>query len=116
MNKTKLTTSLSKKEIQKDKRLRAIYGIDLKWFKERSKNGCEVCGRKEGRLCVDHIHVKGFKKLSVEDKRMFIRGVACFMCNTGFKSFEKTVSGERNRKQLVGTYWYFKKYPLKGEI
>jgi len=104
------------KEQQKDQRLRKTYGITLDEWKELSKNGCEVCGRKDGRLCVDHIHVLGFKKMSAEDKRKYIRGAACFMCNTGFKAFEKTKDGKRNRQQLDGTYRYFLKYALKGEL
>lgn len=104
------------KDKNKDRRLKRTYGVDLKWFNDRAKNGCEVCGRTEGRLCVDHVHIKGFKKLPPEEKKKYVRGVCCFMCNTAFKAFEKTVDGERNRKQLENTVKYFKKYPLKGEV
>lgn len=104
---------------QKDLRLQKTYGITLREFVaqlESQGGGCWVCGRKEGRLCQDHIHVKGFKSMKPKDKIKYLRGIVCFMCNTSFKSFEKTVDGVRNRRQLEGTVRYFNHYKLKGEI
>lgn len=96
--------------------LRRVYGISFEKWIEMSKDGCEICGRKDGRLCVDHIHIRGFKGMNPDDKVKYVRGCLCFMCNTALKGFEKTVDGKRNRKSLEGTYQYFKKYLLKGEI
>lgn len=110
---------MNKKEEQKDKRLFKTYGITLKEFNEQLKKqggGCWVCGRQDGRLCLDHIHVKGFAYMSPEEKKKYVRGIVCFYCNTGFKGFERTKYGERNRKQLEGTYKYFLDFKLKGEI
>lgn len=104
------------KEEIKDQRLRKTYGITLEEFKEKAKGGCEVCASKEFVLCLDHIHVKGFKKMPPEEKRKYVRGVVCFLHNTGFKSFEKTADGKRNRQSLDGTVKYFNKWKLKGEI
>lgn len=104
------------KEKQKNQRLLKTYGITLEEFLELSKDGCMICGRKDGRICQDHVHQKGFKKMTAEDKKRFLRGALCFFCNTGLKGFERTIDGIRNRAQLEGTYMYFKKYPLKGEI
>lgn len=109
---------MTDKEKEKDKRLQKLYGITLEEYKIKLKeqgNICCVCKKQQPRLCVDHIHVKGFKNMPSEEKRKYIRGICCFMCNTGFKSFEKTVDGKRNREQLEGTYKYFKKFKLKGE-
>lgn len=92
------------------------YGLTIDEVEERKKNGCEGCGIKEGVLCIDHIHVLGFKTLSPEAKRKYVRGVACFLCNTGFRVFERTKDGKRNRQMLEGTIKYFSKYPLKGEL
>lgn len=103
----------------KDKRLYATYGITLKeWEEMFKKQGecCAVCKGRYPRMCVDHLHQKGFKRMSPEEKRKYIRGICCFLCNTGFKGFEKLVDGKMNRARLEGTYLYFKKYPLKGEI
>lgn len=91
------------------------YGInDFQYYKMLT-HGCEICGRKTGRLCVDHIHVRNFKKMLPSEKRKYVRGLLCFMCNTALKGFEKTCDGKRNRLQLDGTYKYFQKYCLKGE-
>lgn len=109
------------KQKQKDQRLYKTYGITLLEFNLRldAQNGvCACCGTLPGtgRLCVDHLHQKGFKSMSPENKRKYVRGIVCFMCNTGFKAFEKTIDGPRNRRSLEGTYKYFKLYPLKGEV
>ena len=115
MKKQKLNKE-EQKERQKDTRLYNTYGITLNEFKEMAKDGCSACGRKEGRLCVDHIHQLGFKKLNAIEKRKYIRGVACFLCNTSFRVFERTKDGRRNREMLEGTYNYFKRFKLKGEV
>jgi hypothetical protein len=91
------------------------YGITYQEFKEKAKNGCEICGRKEGRLCQDHIHVSGYKGFTREDKRVYARGCLCFLCNTGIRSLERTKDGNRNRKMLEGMVKYFTVYKLKGE-
>ena len=108
--------SKQNKDQVKDKHLQRTYGINLQEWKKISENGCEICGTKEGRICMDHIHVAGFKKMSAEEKRKYVRGALCFLCNTGIKGFDKTKDGTKNRIRLEGTYKYFLKYKLKGEI
>lgn len=78
---------------------------------------CWICHTlpPSGRLSVDHIHIKGFKKMPPDEKIMYVRGLLCFLCNTGLKGFEKTASGEKNRQRLEGTYKYFQRFRLKGE-
>lgn len=105
----------------KGQRLYKTYGITLDdWSRIHTEQGgvCAVCKGLPGKgiLCVDHIHVKGFKLMSPEEKKKYVRGLVCFMCNTSFKSFEKTVDGKRNRQMLEGTYEYFQKFHLKGEV
>lgn len=114
---------MTKKEQQKrkakDLRLRKTYGITIEEFEEMLKaqsNGCWICSRQTGRLCVDHRHVTKYKSLSTEQKKKEVRGILCFLCNVGLKGFEKTNSGSENRKRLEGTYKYFQKWKLKGEI
>lgn len=110
-----------KKDLEKGKRLLKTYGISLDdWNKKFEAQGqvCEICKTmpKSKILCVDHIHVLGFKRMEAEEKKQYVRGLLCYMCNTGLKSFEKTVDGRRNRQSLEGTYAYFIRYKLKGEI
>lgn len=114
---------MTKQEKQKDQRLRKTYGISLEEFNDKLavQGGCAIEGCCIGRsmngvLCQDHIHIRGFKKMSPEEKKKYLRGIVCFMHNTGFKSFEKTIDGVRNRLSLEGTYKYFQQYKLKGEL
>jgi len=101
---------------EKANRLYRTYGITIDDWNYMAEDGCWICKRKDGRLCVDHIHVRKFKQMEPEDKQKYVRGILCFMCNVGLKGFEKTVDGKRNRKQLEGTYKYFQTFKLKGEI
>jgi hypothetical protein len=115
-----VTKNLSAKDKQKDQRLWKTYGITLKdWEKmlKDQKGVCWICKTlpPSGRLCVDHEHVKGFKKMGTNEKTQYVRGLLCFLCNTGLKGFEKHSEGHKNRQRLEGTYLYFKKFRLKGE-
>lgn len=108
------------KERAKNKRLYDTYGISLEtWNKMFEEQGrvCWICQTmpKSGVLCVDHAHIKGYKKMSPEEKAIHVRSLLCFMCNTGLKCFEKTADGKRNRRTLERTYLYFQHFPLKGE-
>jgi hypothetical protein len=47
------------------------YGITLDEAMAIKSNGCEVCGTKTGKLCVDHNHVTGQ-----------VRGCLCTNCNS----------------------------------
>jgi Recombination endonuclease VII len=109
------------KRKEKNKRLYKMYGITIEQWEDKFKEQGKICACCKtlpgtGRLNVDHIHIKGFKKMSPEEKVKYIRGLCCFMCNTAFKAVEKTSSGKRNREMLNGINEYFKKYKLKGEI
>lgn len=59
---------------------------------------CWICGRSlEGKLaCVDHEHVKGFKKMSPEEKKKHLRGILCYQDNKLVVS--RVVTPERLRK------------------
>lgn len=107
---------------EKNNRLLKTYGITLEdwnYLYDKQQGKCCICKQSPevcGRLCIDHIHQKGFKKMTSEEKKIYIRGLLCYLCNTGIKGFDKTCSGEKNRKRLLGTIEYFNKYSLKGEI
>ena len=112
---------MNKKDKEKDKRLYKTYGITLKEWNQILKTQnyvCWICKTlpPSGRLNMDHIHVKGFKKMEPSEKKKYIRGALCYLCNTGLKGMEKTSDGKKNRQRLEGTYQYFLKYRLKGEL
>lgn len=51
---------------------------------ENQNYSCPICGVEfdgERRMNIDHYHVKGFKKMSPEKKRKYVRGVLCWTCN-----------------------------------
>lgn len=65
------------------------YGLtEAAWrvMADRQKHACAICRQEptRGRLCIDHDHVKGFKKLPFEQKAQYCRGLLCFRCNTTF--------------------------------
>jgi hypothetical protein len=71
---------------RRDSYLKRKYGISKEDFAKLSidQGGvCFICGAspKSRSLHVDHIHVKGYKKLPPEKKRLYVRGLLCFPCN-----------------------------------
>lgn len=78
----------------------AKYGLSgAEWLAilERQFGVCAICGTlprqpvqakgkaaptwKGPRLCVDHEHVKGYKNLPPEKRKVFVRGLVCWHCN-----------------------------------
>lgn len=62
------------------------YGLsEAQWLTILKRQGgvCAICCLlpKNGRLCTDHDHVKGWKKLPPEERRKHVRGLLCFFCN-----------------------------------
>lgn len=107
---------MDSKQKEKARRIYKTYGLPWEEYQNNLLRGCYICGTKEGRLCVDHIHVKGYKAMTPDKRRKYVRGILCFLCNTGIKGLEKTADGLRNRAMLAGTINYFNEFPLKGEI
>lgn len=49
----------------------------------RQQGRCFVCEQipTKGRLCIDHEHVKGWKKMPPERRKLYVRGLLCWVCN-----------------------------------
>lgn len=95
------------------------YGITVEIYEEMLKaqeNRCFICRRPPAkvRLCVDHRHVKGYKALPPDLKRLEVRGLLCNYCNRTIGMFEHLNLDPRLR--LENTYKYFAKFKLKGDI
>lgn len=65
------------------------YGITREeWIFILKRQGkvCAICGRlpRSGRMVVDHEHVKGWEDMAPEQRKKFVRGVLCRLCN-GYK-------------------------------
>lgn len=100
------------------KRLWNLYGITLDTYStllKKQKNVCDICKKlpKSGVLCVDHRHVKNYKKLKPEDKFKEVRGLLCFMCNVMIGKLERRKIA---RQLLKNTVKYFDEYKIFGDI
>lgn len=64
----------------------AKYGLsEGEWLAilARQFGACAICGKVPGtgRLNVDHEHVRNYRKLTPEKRRLRIRGLVCWFCN-----------------------------------
>lgn len=62
------------------------YGLtEVEWraILDRQGGACAVCRRvpTTGRLCIDHEHAKGWKKMPPDQRKLFVRGLLCWVCN-----------------------------------
>ena len=62
------------------------YGLTFEaWEAILARQGgvCGACGEIPGsrKLFVDHEHVKGWKDMPDEKRRLYVRGLVCYMCN-----------------------------------
>jgi hypothetical protein len=77
------------------------YGLDPEGWKAMADSQghvCAVCRQSptNGRLCIDHDHVKGWKKMPAERKVQYIRGLLCFRCNTTYVGRAITIQRSMN--------------------
>jgi hypothetical protein len=65
----------------------AKYGLTLvEWqgIMKRQGGGCGVCGvvPASGTLHIDHEHVRLWRRMKPSARRKYVRGVACWKCNS----------------------------------
>lgn len=80
------------------------YGLSYEeWRRMADEQGeaCFVCKQKpkKGRLCIDHEHVKNWQKMEPCHRKLFVRGLLCFRCNTTFVGRGVTI--ERSQQVVV---------------
>lgn len=85
------------------------YGLSEEdWENLATKQGhvCFVCKKltSTGRLCIDHEHVKGWKKLPPEQRKIYVRGLLCWFCNSKYLSRGITVDKLRNGLKYIEDY------------
>jgi len=64
----------------------ARYGLSvLEWqtMAEQQESACYICRKQPstGRLCIDHDHAKGWKKMPPRQRVLYVRGLLCWVCN-----------------------------------
>lgn len=77
----------------------AKYGLTaVDWMDilERQGGHCAVCQEPRASLCVDHVHAKGWKKMPPEQRKLWVRGLLCFWCNTHYVG--RGINHERSRR------------------
>lgn len=90
------------------------YGLsESEWKKilDAQQGVCFVC-RKEpskGRLCIDHEHVKGWKKMPPEQRKLYVRGLLCWVCNHYYLG--RGISIEKSRNVTT----YLEQYAARGQ-
>ncbi len=85
------------------------YGLSLpEWLAILNRQGgtCAVCKRipKSGRLHTDHQHIKNWKKLPANERKKYVRGLLCFICNSRFASKGMTAEKATNLAQYLRDY------------
>lgn len=79
----------------------AKYGLsEQEWrvILERQGGVCAVCKQEptKGRLCIDHEHVKGWKHMPPEQRKLYVRGLLDWRCNHYYLGKGITVSRAKN--------------------
>lgn len=85
------------------------YGLSLEEWQamaDAQGHACYVCHQvpTKGRLCIDHEHVKNWKKMPPERRKLFVRGLLCFRCNTTYVGRSITVERSRRVTQYLEAY------------
>lgn len=85
------------------------YGIDEQmWLRMLKDQGwcCPICQKPSGtgRYVVDHEHVRGFKAMPPEKKRLYLRGVTDWFCNHSYLGRGITVEKSRNVTAYLEAY------------
>lgn len=59
---------------------------------------CAVCKKEptKGRLCIDHEHVKLWKKMPPDQRKQFVRGLLCWVCNSHYLFRGITIERSQN--------------------
>lgn len=101
------------KDQAKDYSLRRLYGITLQEYLKllkQQKGVCAICKRppKNRALSVDHKHQKQDKKKTPLERRLKVRGLLCWSCNTALAKFKDNAEHLRNAAKYIDAGFKFK--------
>jgi hypothetical protein len=60
------------------------YGLTLSDWQEMfllQDGKCFICERPMERPCIDHFHIRNWKKMKPEKRKLYCRGLLCTYCN-----------------------------------
>lgn len=77
------------------------YGLSVdEWRAKLAAQGnvCAVCKTvpKTGRFVTDHEHVKDWKKMPDEERKLYVRGILCYWCNRCYVGRGITIAKAQN--------------------
>jgi hypothetical protein len=93
----------------------ARYGLSLEEWQSllHAQGGvCGVCGtvpspsKRDGkvRLVTEHEHVRGWKKMPPELRKLYVRGLTCWWCNTSYLGRGITVEKAEGMVRYLTNY------------
>lgn len=75
------------------------------WLKMLDEQGgvCACCGKvpPSGKLVTDHLHVKGWRQMPPERRRLWVRGIVCHFCNRNVLRRGVTLERMRNAARYL---------------
>jgi len=77
----------------------------------RAQNGkCAVCNQIPygGKLRIDHEHVPGWARMQATERRLYVRGLLCYLCNRFYLGKGITL------QKAEGMVAYLRKYELRS--
>lgn len=94
------------------------YGLSLEEWRilfEKQGRVCAICKQEPttGRTVVDHDHVKGWKKMPPEHRKLFVRGICCWWCNSTYLGRGINVEKAKNVVTYLEDYQARKQEALK---
>lgn len=87
----------------------ARYGLSVsEWVALLESQGgqCAICCRlpASGRFCIDHEHVKGWKKMTSQQRKRYVRGLCCYSCNHYCLNYNMTLAKARGIVEYLVKY------------
>lgn len=84
-----------------------IYGItENEWIKLLKSQDwkCAVCRREKATWNTDHEHIPGWKKLTPNQRRIYVRGILCWYCNRHVVDSNLSVESARRLTEYLEKY------------
>lgn len=87
----------------------ARYGLSVsEWMAILTAQGgrCAICQGlpASGRFCIDHEHVKGWKKMPSQQRKRYVRGICCYTCNHHLLNRNVTLDKARAVVEYLAAY------------
>lgn len=85
------------------------YGLtldDWRAIADRQGRVCAIClgVPASGRLHIEHEHVRGWRHMAPDQRKRFVRGLACWRCNSSFLARGITVERAMNVVSYLAAY------------